>query len=1076
MAADGYYRSPTIAGDVVVFVCEDDLWTVPAGGGVARRLTSGLGEASSPFLSPDGKRLAFVGREEGHPEVYCMDADGGAPVRRTFLGASLCRVAGWSRDSREILFATNAAQPFMNFLKIWAVGAASGLPRALPYGQARYASQGAGGIVIGRHGGDPARWKRYKGGLAGKLWVCPGGPGGAGSRGTFRRLIELDGNLSHPMWIGSRVYFHSDHQGIGNLYSCTPAGKDLRRHTDHADFYVRNPSTDGKRIVYHAGAELFLHDPATGRSRRIDVRLASPRTQRNRKFVDAAEFLEDYALSRSGQAIAVTARGKPFSMANWEGAALQHGKPDGARYRLARWLADGKRLAAVTDETGEESIVLLAADAGAPPKHLGKLDIGRAIEMVASPTKPQVAIANHRYELLVVDLATRKVRRIDRSAHNRIAGISWSPDGRWLAYGFQETPHQAVLRLAPAAGGRPRNVTRAVLQDVSPAFDPEGKHLYFLSYREFNPVYDQMHFELGFPRGMRPYLVTLRKDLPSPFIPAAPAEKPPEAAGKGKKKEGKQKPLRIDFDGIIDRVVPFPVPEGRYAQILGIPGGAVFSSFPAEGTLEDPIHRDGPSSRGILDTYRFDDHKKETLVEGIHSFDLSGDAKTLIYRTGDRLRIVKAGEKPDDKTEGDPPSRKSGWIDMNRLRVSIDPGAEWAQMYEESWRLMRDHFWVADMSGIDWPLVRRRYRPLVDRVATRSEFSDLIWEMQGELGTSHCYEFGGDYRAEPRYQVGKLAADFSWDAARKGYRIARIVRGDAWSARTSSPLTAPGVDVREGDILLAIDGRRLSAGLPPPAALVNRAGHDVRLTLARGGKETTVTVKTLHSEYPVRYRAWVNANRDRVHRETKGRVGYVHIPDMGPHGFAEFHRQYLAEVDHEGLIVDVRCNGGGHVSQLLLEKLARKRVGYDVNRWGEPQPYPGDSPRGPMVAITNEQAGSDGDIFSHCFKLYGLGPLVGRRTWGGVIGIHPRHALADGSVTTQPEFSFWFTDVGYGVENHGTDPDIDVDIAPQDDAAGRDPQLDRTLAIILDLLAKDPPRLPSFSPRPDLGVPRLPRR
>lgn len=1063
MSENGYYRSPTIAGDTVVFVSEDDLWTVPAAGGVARRLTSGLGEASSPFLSPDGRWLAFVGREEGHPEVYCMEAGGGTPARRTYLGASLCRVAGWSRDSREILFATNAAQPFSNLFKIAAIGAVTGFPRELPFGQARYACFGRPyGVVIGRHGGDPARWKRYRGGLAGRLWIDAEGDG------VFERLIELDGNLSHPMWVGNRVYFHSDHEGIGNLYSCTPFGKDLRRHTRHADHYVRNPSTDGRRIVYHAGADLFLFDPRADSSRRIDVRLLSPRTQRSRRFVSASRYLEDYALSRPGQHMAVVTRGKVFSMANWEGGAFQHGAPHGARYRLARWLADGKRIAAVTDETGEESIVLFTADAGAPPRHLGKLDIGRPIEMLASPTQPQIAIANHRYEILVVDLAARRVRRIDRSRHSRIAGIAWSPDGKWLAYGFQETPHQAVLRLAAAAGGKPRNVTRAVLQDVNPAFDPEGKYLYFLSYREFNPVYDQMQFELGFPRGMRPYLVMLRKDLPSPFSPPAPdlKKKPPR-----KKKNGSSRPVRIDFDGIIDRVIPFPVPEGRYAQIMGIPGGAVFSSFPLVGTLD--AQHGGTPTRGLLEAYRFEDAKRETLVEGIHSFDLSGDAKSLIYRAGDRLRVIKTSEKPDDKTEGDPPSRRSGWIDLSRLRVSVDPAAEWGQMFHETWRLMRDHFWTEDMSGVDWGLVRRRYRPLVARVATRSEFSDLVWEMQGELGTSHCYETGGDYRPEPRYEIGKLAADFTYDRKAKGYRIVRIVRGDTWDARTSSPLAAPGVDVREGDVIVALNGRRLGPDLPLGSALVNQAGREVTLTLARGHD---VTVRTLRSEYPPRYRAWVNANRARVHRETKGEVGYIHIPDMGPHGFSEFHRQYLAEVDRPGLIVDVRWNGGGHVSQLLLEKLARKRVGYDVNRWGEPVPYPGDSPAGPMVAITNEQAGSDGDIFSHCFKLYKLGPLVGRRTWGGVIGIHPRHALVDESVTTQPEFSFWFSDVGYGVENYGTDPDIDVDIAPQDDAAGRDPQLDRTIAVIRELLRRNPPRLPAFAPKPDLSLPDFPRR
>jgi tricorn protease len=363
------------------------------------------------------------------------------------------------------------------------------------------------------------------------------------------------------------------------------------------------------------------------------------------------------------------------------------------------------------------------------------------------------------------------------------------------------------------------------------------------------------------------------------------------------------------------------------------------------------------------------------------------------------------------------------------------------------------------MSGIDWKACYTRYAPLVDRVGSRSEYSDLVWEMIGELGTSHCYEIGGDYRPEPHYGVGHLAAEYRWSG--KGWRIDRIIHGDPWDEEAGSPLVAPGVNVKAGDVIVAIDGKAATKSTPPGALLLNRAGAEVALTLA---DKRTVWVKALRDEQPVRYRDWVEHNRRWVHEKTKGRVGYVHVPDMGPHGYAEFHRSYLSEVDRDALVIDVRHNGGGHVSMLLLEKLARKRLGYDIQRWGVPSPYPGDSPAGPLVAITDETAGSDGDIFSHCWKLMKLGPLVGKRTWGGVVGIWPRHFLVDGSITTQPEFSFWFKDVGFGVENYGTDPDIVVDLLPQDVAAGRDPQLERSVEVALDLLKKHtpltPPRVP----------------
>ena len=393
-------------------------------------------------------------------------------------------------------------------------------------------------------------------------------------------------------------------------------------------------------------------------------------------------------------------------------------------------------------------------------------------------------------------------------------------------------------------------------------------------------------------------------------------------------------------------------------------------------------------------------------------------------------------------------------------------------MAREAWRLQRENFWTPNMSAVDWDAVWDRYAPLIDRVGTRGELSDLMWEMQGELGTSHAYEMGGDYRPEPAYPQGFLGADYAYDAEADCYALARIVQGTAGEPAADSPLNAPGVDVRPGDRLLAVNGRRVTGATLPQELLVHQAGAEVALTVRRGEEAPrVVTVRARRSEALARYREWVEANRRKVLEATGGRVGYVHIPDMGARGFAEFHRLYLTEVARDGLVVDVRYNRGGHVSQLLIEKLARKRVGYDVSRWGKPDPYPLYSVAGPMVAVTNQWAGSDGDIFCHVFKLMKLGPLIGTRTWGGVIGIWPRHVLADGSVTTQPEFSFWFVDVAWGVENYGTDPDIEVDVAPQDYAAGRDPQLDRAIAEVLRLLEENPPAVPAFDERPVLTPP-----
>ncbi|MGD8856024.1 MAG: PDZ domain-containing protein, partial [Chloroflexota bacterium] len=1078
--------------DKIVFVAEDDLWIVSAAGGVARRLTAGLGEASRPAFSPDGHLLAFTSREEGAEEVYVMAPDGGPARRVTYMGGAAW-MAGWTPEG-QIVFSNAARQPFARHAVLYQVDPQGGEPEEIAVGPALAISYGPdGGVVIGRNTLSPARWKRYRGGQAGQIWIDEAGDG------QFRRLIDLDGNPASPMWIGSRIYFLSDHEGIGNLYSCQVDGSDLQRHTEHENYYARNAATDGRRIVYHAGGDLYLYDVASGQNAPVAAPVAveyhSPRTQRNRKFVAADRYLDSWTIHPEGHSLAITTRGKAFTFANWEGAVSQHGRVDGPRYRLLEWLNDGQRLVGVTDAGGEESFVIISADGSAEPERLDVQNTGRPLRLVVNPKKDQVLFSNHRYELCLLDLESRQLQIIDRGEMARIAGFNWSPDGEWVAYGASISAQRVALKLWQAESGEITQITDPVLQDVSPAFDPAGKYLYFLSYRTFDPVYDNLHFELSFPLGMRPYLITLQKDLPSPFVPQprAPGENNKDAAKNGKKKDEtpsdedppetevaqEETPaLQIDLEGIRKRILAFPVEEGIYGRVEGIKDGRViYSRYPAEGALDSSWMPGQPPAKGTLLVYDFEQQKEETLLSRLSGFRLSPDGAFMVYRSGRRLRVLKAGAKPD-KDAGSGPGRKSGWIDLERVKVSVEPGTEWRQMYREAWRLQRDQFWTPDMSKVDWLAVYGRYLPLVERVASRSEFSDLMWEMQGELGTSHSYELGGDYRPEPRYSQGLLGAEVTFDVEEGVWRITSIVSGDSWDPKADSPLNEPGLNVAAGDQLLAVNGRRLNRELSPADVLVNQAGENVTLMVADAAGEEpprTITVRTLDNEWKARYRQWVEENRRHVHEATDDRVGYIHIPDMGPNGYAEFHRGYLAEVDHDGLIVDVRFNGGGHVSQLILEKLARKRIGYDISRWGKrPTPYPEESPAGPLVALTNEHAGSDGDIFSHGFKVMGLGPLIGTRTWGGVIGIWPRHTLVDGTVTTQPEFSFWFEDVGWGVENYGTEPDIEVLNRPQDYAAGVDAQLERAIAEIVSLLEKHPPQLPPFDGRPDLSLPSLP--
>jgi len=1131
----GYFRHPTVHRDRVVFVSEDDLWTVSVQGGAPARLTSNLSAIEFPRFCPDGSLVAFVAREEGVPEVHLMDADGGHVRRLTYQGQTK-NIAGWSRDGRWIYFSTSAGQPIRGhdvLGRVQAPGAVHTV-ETLAYGRAGGIAFGpAGGILLGRNIGDPARWKRYRGGTAGQFWISP-------AAGTpFVPLhADLKGNLASPLWVPDpehdqgRLFFLSDHEGVGNLYSSLPSGLDLTRHTHHTDFYARfaswGPTADGGvQIVYHAGADLYRYDVQTDTSHRIPVAYASPGVQRSRKFVPAAVYLEQATLHPEGHSVSLAVRGKVFAMGNHEGAVLQLGRRHEVRYRLPTYLHDGEHLAVVTDELGEERLqVFCPAGVGAGASHFklhAGFDFGRAFSLQASPTEMRVALVNHRAELWLYHLETEQALQVDRSPHGQIEHVAWAPDGRWLAYDFADshyTSHIRLYRLAqkgdatsPDVPAQIVELTQPVLRDACPVFDPQGRYLYFLGSRILNPQYDTLKFDLGFARGMRPYLVTLQADLPNPFVPKVgeadedaeeKPDTPPKAQSPDNTADAAQKderpaekkqpePVEIDLAGIQTRVLPFPVAAGLFSDLAAIEDRVFWIEHQVQATLPDPWAESTPDG-GDLAAWLLGQFKREYVAHGVKAYALSRNGKKLMYHTGEKLRVVGATTNEEGMTDEGLP-RVTGWIALDRIKVSIDPASEWRQMFKEAWRLQRDQFWTADMSRVDWQTVFDRYSPLVDRVGSRSHFSDLMWEMQGELGTSHAYEMGGDYRVHPQYPLGSLGASLQWHRARQGYEVLDWIVGDVWEPERHSPLAAPGVDVRQGDILVAVNGQPVSEAVSPAALLVNLAHQEVQLTFLSRRAETAapaqedaaapsgqaesapvrhVTVRALACETEAVYRTWVNGNRARVHELSGGRLGYLHIPDMGARGFAEFHRGFLSEIRREGMVVDLRFNGGGHVSDLLLEQLARRRLGFDQTRWQGAIPYPTESVSGPVVALTNEQAGSDGDMFSHAFKLMQLGPLVGKRTWGGVVGIWPRHALVDGTVTTQPEYSIWFKDVGWSVENYGTEPDIEVEITPNDYLQGLDPQLDRATTECLRLLAENPPlRPPQGDERPNLALPSL---
>ncbi|QMU75581.1 peptidase S41 [Streptacidiphilus sp. PB12-B1b] len=1048
-AGEGYFLHPHIHGDLLAFVAEDDVWLAPAAGGRAWRISADQTQASTPRFSPDGALIAWTSTRDGAPEVHIAPVDGGPARRLTYWGSDNTSVLGWTPDG-EVLALSSVGRMSRAHPWAFAVPLDGGPARELPYGRIGGAAAEPGGdrvLLVTRNNREPAHWKRYRGGRAGRLWL--------GVEGDFARVHqELDGNIDSPMWVGDRIAFLSDHEGgVAQLWSSLPDGSQLRRHSEHA-FYARNAATDGGRVVYHSGGDLWLVDDLDGAEpRRAEIRLGGPRTDRQPYPVTAARHLGAVAPDQDGRSSVVEVRGTIHRVTHRDGPARVLSAAPGVRNRLPQALPDGASVW-VTDADGEDALEF------SDGRRVAVGQFSRVEELAASPDGTRIALANRDGMVLLVE--DGEIRELDRSGHVHASGLAFSPDSRWLAWSravsVENSPRQ--LRLADLADGTVTDLTPPRFNDHAPVFTTDGRHLAFLSLRDFDPVYDEHVFDLSFPLACRPYLMTLAADTLSPFGPQplgrAPGRADAEDTGDD---DGQAAVTRIDLHGLADRVVPFPVPAGRYSSLRAVKGGVVWLDSPLGGRAGRATP-ESESARPSLERFDFAARRAETLVDALSRFAVSGDGTRLAVVDRGELRIVPA----DRKASKDNPDDSVG-VDLGRVRVTVDPAAEWRQMFDETARLMRDNFWRTDMGGLDWAAVQARYRPLVERVGSYNDLVDLLWELQGETGTSHSYVQPVGGGASGSRQLGLLGADLVREGG--SWRIARVLPGESSDPRARSPLAAPGANLRPGDAVTAVDGRPVDPVAGPAPLLVGAAGRPVELTVAPadGGPERAVVVVPLADEEPLRYHDWVAGRRAYVRERSGGALGYLHVPDMQGNGWAQLHRDLRQEMARDGLIVDTRENRGGHTSQLIIEKLSRRIVGWDrVRDFPTAYSYPAYAPRGPLVAVADEFSGSDGDIVNAAFQALRLGPVVGVRTWGGVIGIDGRYSLVDGTGVTQPRFAFWMEGYGWGLENHGVDPDVEVVCAPQDWAAGRDPQLDEAIRIALAELAEHPAAAPPAVP------------
>ncbi|MCX5132652.1 MULTISPECIES: S41 family peptidase [unclassified Streptomyces] len=1077
----GYLRFPHLSGDRLCFVTEDDLWVAPLDGrGRAWRLTVDRTKVGHPRFSPDGRTIAYTSWRSLVPEIHLAPVDGGPGRRLTYWGSPDTQVCGWSPDG-DILAVASHGQPFSYFTWAHSVPTDGDPGGKLPWGPvsdiavADIDGERRTLLLTGTPPHEPAVWKRYRGGAMGRIWL------------HGRQLVaDIGGHLACPMFVGGRIAFLSDHEGVGNLYSCAHDGSDLRRHTDHDAFYARHAASDGTRVVYQCAGDLWIVDDLSPASvpRRLDVRLGGPRAGRRPYQVPAAQHVDSISVDETGRASAVVVRGSLYWLTHRDGPARTIADTPGVRVRLPEMLGSGGQVAYVTDARGEDAVeiaYLPRATGDRAPRRLASGDLGRVLELVADPQGERLAVASNDGRLLLLDAteeSTGEVTELIRSINGPVTDLAFSPDGAWLTWshpGIGRSLRQ--IKMARIKDRLVVDVTNGRFEDENPVFTRDGRYLAFLSWRGFDPVYDVHTGDLSFPLGCRPYLVPLSSATPSPF--ALNPDGRPVAGGLDPVEEESDDgtAATVELEGLESRVTPFPVTASKYSALYPVAGGGlVWLRWPISGALGETFaNPDDTTGRPTLEFFNITKAKKSELVDHLDWFAVSGDGSRLVVVDEGDLRAVPSTESGD--------SDSTVWIDLRRILHEVDPPAEWRQAYDEAGRITRAYFWDPDMCGIDWDAVLAQYRPLVERVASPDEFADLLREVLGELGTSHAYVSAARRNEGPAHyqrRQGLLGANL---VCRDGnWMIKRILPGDSSDSKARSPLAGTGI--RAGAVLTHVDGRPVDPVAGPYPLLAGAGGTTVELTFRPAetegegaGRSRRVAVVPLIDERPLRYQDWVAKRRQVVRELSGGHCGYLHIPDLGGSGWAQFNRDLRLEVSRPALIIDVRGNAGGHISELVVEKLTRTILGWDLTRNAQPVSYASNAPRGPIVALADEATSSDGDMITAAFKLLKLGPVVGQRTWGGVVGMTGRHQLGDGSVITVPMNAAWFDAYGWSVENHGVAPDLEILRTPLDWAEGRHAQLDDAIQLSLDLLRSRPAASPpDYSNVPDRTRPKLPPR
>ena len=1073
-------RYPDVSATQIAFVYGGDIWVVPKAGGVAQRLSSPRGEEMFPRFSPDGQRIAFSGNYDGNQDVYVIPVGGGVPERLTHHPAG-DRMVDWYPDGRSLLIASSMTSEKDRFNKLFKLPASGGVPEQLPMPYGEFGSLSPDGKMIAYTTGaiDFRTWKRYRGGLAQDIWVFDL------EKKSARKIAEDVANDIQPMWHGRTIYFVSD-RGAGarnNIWAHNLDNSQTRQITHFTTDDVYFPAAGPSEIVFQNGGNLHLLDIASGQSRIVPIQVVSdlatlrPRPERVGSMVANAD------ISPTGKRAVFEARGELFTVPEKHGVIRNVTSSSASAERTPTWSPDGKWIAYWSDRTGEYELTLEPADAAGAPRTVTKLGAGFRYRPFWSPDSRRIAFIDQAGRIhIVMDLATGRTVSVDQTRYGSHGAVSnwtpsWSADGRWLAYDKTLDSGQPVVMLYDTQSAKATQVTSGFYGAQNPAFDPAGKYLYFLTARNFAPTYSNMDNTWIYANSTMIAAVPLRKDVPSPLAPRNDEEKGPPAtpaqavARETARRDSVRKDsarvvpsprtVAIDLDDFERRAVMLPVAAGNYGELQAIQGKLLYHKHPRTGEAQG-------AKQPIL-YFDLEEREEKTVLEDATTFIVSADGKKMLVRLagapgpqGPRFAILDI--KPAQKVDKQLPT--------NELETIVDPRAEWKQIFADAWRLERDYFYDPNMHGVDWPAMRKHYGALIDQASTREDVNWILGELIAELNASHTYRGGGDLEQPLNRGVGLLGADYALENG--AYRIKRIIDGGVWDSEVRSPLSQSGVNVREGDYLLAVNGRRLDPKLDPWEPFQGLAGQVVEL-LVNSRPDTVgarkVMVETLRSEARLRNLAWIEANRKRVFEATNGRVGYVYVPSTGIDGQNDLARMFYGQASMDGLIIDERFNSGGQIPDRFVELLNRPVSNYWAVRDGQDWQWPRVAHQGPKVMLVNEWSGSGGDALPFYFKRAGLGPIIGTRTWGGLIGISGAPALVDGGSVTVPTFSIYSTEGEWIIENEGVTPDIVVVDDPGLMAQGRDPQLERAIQETMKMLQANPPKRPARPPYPNRAAP-----